>query len=166
MTQVQPIITASRVEAYVASAWRVLGWLLRAVWRGGWKGCGARLKLALSRAELGVECLLFLQAVVLYGPPPPLRRPHPRSTPPGFRRVSTSQRLFFKRANIRAGKNAGALARVLALLNALAHPERAVAHFLKRIRKGSRLSRLVPVAPRADALAAGAPPCVAFSDSS
>jgi hypothetical protein len=161
MTQAKPIITASRVEAYVASALRLLGWLLGAVLRGGWKGRGARLRHILSRAELAV-----LKAVVLNGPPPRRRGPHPRSTPPGFARVSATRRLFFKRANIRAGKNAGVVARVLALINALAHPERAVAYFFKRICNGLRLAGLVPVAPCADPLAAGAPLRAAFSDSS
>lgn len=166
MPQPKPIITASRVEAYFASALRLLGWLLGAVLRGGWRGSGARLKHVLSRAELAVECILFLKAVTLYGPPPRGRAPHPRSTPPGFRRVSTPPRRFFKRANIRAGRKAGALARVLALLDALTRPQRAVAYFFKRICKGLRLSRLVLAAPSAEALVAGFPHNVAFADSS
>jgi hypothetical protein len=62
-------------------------------------------------------------------------------------------RLFFRSARIRAGKHASALTRVLALLKALAHPERAVAHFLKQLCKGTRLTGLVAAAPRADPLA-------------
>lgn len=165
MPQPKPIITASRVEAYFASALRLLGWLLGAMLRGGWKGKGARLRHLLSRAELAVECILFLKAMVLYGPLPRPRAPHPRSTPPGFRRISTRGTLFFKRARVRA-KKAGAIARVLALLYALARPERAVAYFLKRICKGLRLSRLVLAAPPADTLSRGFAYNVAFADSS
>ena len=153
MTHAQPIITASRVEAYVASALRLLGWLLGVILRIGARGRSVRLKHLLSRAELAVECIIFLKAVALYGPPPQRRR-YPRSTPRGFRRAASSQRSFFRSVKIRARKSAP-LARILALLDALAHPERAVAYFLKQICKGLRLSRLIPVAPSAAALGCG-----------
>jgi hypothetical protein len=150
MTQAQPIITASRVEAYVASALRLLGWLLSRIMVFSWRGRGACLKRVLSRVELAVECTLFLKAVARFGPPPQRKR-HPRSTPPGFRRSAPSGAYFFKSARIRVRK-ASALDRVTALIEALANPERAVRYFFKRICKGLRLSRLVAVAPPADAL--------------
>ncbi len=150
MTQAQPIITASRVEAYVASALRLLGWLLGAILRIGARGRSVRLKRLLSRAELAVECILFLKAVALYGPPPQRRR-HPRSTPRGFRRTTSDRRSFFRSVKIRACRSAP-LARILALIDALTRPERAVAYFLRQICRGLRLSRLIPVAPSADAL--------------
>jgi hypothetical protein len=155
MTSASLPITAPRVEAFAASALRLLGWLLAMVMRGGWSGRSKRLRHILSRAERYVECVLCLKAIVLFGPLPK-RRPHPRSAPPGFRRARRRMRLFFRSARIRAGKRAGALARVLALLDALAKPERAVAHFLKQLSRGTRLTGLVAAAPRADALAADA----------
>jgi hypothetical protein len=154
MTHAQPIITASRVEAYVASALRLLGWLLGVILRIGASGRGARLKHVLSRAERAVECILFLKAVALYGPPPQRRR-HPRAAPHGFRRIVRKGGSFFRSVKIRAHK-AGALTRVLALIDALTRPARAVAYFLKQICKGLRLAGLLPVAPPADAFAEGA----------
>ncbi|MGQ0533116.1 MAG: hypothetical protein ACT4OF_10580 [Caulobacteraceae bacterium] len=153
MKQAHPPLTQTRVEAYVASALRLLGWLLAFILRAGASGRSVRLKHALSRAEHCVECILFLQAVVRYGPPPG-RRNRPRSTPHGFHRraVSCRRPLFFKRANIRAHK-ASPLNRVLAMLDALARPERAIAYFFKRICNGLCQSRLIAVAPPADALA-------------
>jgi hypothetical protein len=146
-----PPLNQTRVEAYVASALRFLGWLLGVILRLGATGRGAKLKHMLSRAERAVECILFLQAVVRFGPPPrPLRRA--RSTPRGFRRASGQRfSLFFKGAKVRARK-ARALHRVLALFDALARPERAIAYFFKRICSGLRLSHLVAVAPPGDAL--------------
>jgi hypothetical protein len=151
MKPAPPPLTQTRVEAYVASALRFLGWLLGVILRLGTIGRGAKLKHMLSRAERAVECILFLQAVVRFGPPPrPLRRP--RSTPRGFRRAAGRRlSLFFKGAKVRARK-AGALQRVLALFDALARPERAIAYFFKRICNGLRHSHLVAVDPPAHAL--------------
>jgi hypothetical protein len=152
MTTAPLPITEHRVEAYAASALRLLGWLLAMVLRGGWIGRSARLRHILNRAERYVESVLCLKAVLRAGPRP-RRRTHPRSAPPGFRRVRRRMRLFLKGARIRAGKRAGALKRLLALLDALANPGRAVAHFLRRLCAGTRVSGLVVAAPRADALA-------------
>ncbi|MGQ0531238.1 MAG: hypothetical protein ACT4OF_00930 [Caulobacteraceae bacterium] len=152
MTQAQPIITASRVEAYLVSALGLLGWLLGFILRIGASGRSARLEHLLSCAEHGVERILFLKAVLRYGPPPQRRNRH-RSAPAGFRRVARRRRqLFYKNANIRARK-AGPLRRVLALMDALANPERAIAYFLKRLCNGLCLSRLIAAAPPGDALA-------------
>lgn len=151
VTQAQPIITTARVEAYVASALRLLGWLLRVILRLNPAGRSVRLKHVLSRVECIVECILFLKAVAAYGPPPQ-RKHHPRAAPKGFRRNQGRRLpLFFKGAGVRARK-AGALKRVCALIDALARPERAVAYFFKRICNGLHLARLTPVAPAADAL--------------
>jgi hypothetical protein len=152
MTQAQPIITTARVEAYVASALRLLGWLIGAILRIAPAGRSARLRTVLSRAECAVECILFLKAVARYGPPPQRRR-HPRFAASGFRRSEGRRlRLFFRGAGVRARK-AGPLARVLALIEALARPERAVAYFFKRICEGLHLARFAPVAPPARMLA-------------
>jgi len=165
VTQSKPLITTARVEAYAASALRLLCWLFGVLLRLGSSGRSARLKDLLSHAEGAVECILFLKAVALYGPPPQ-RRPHPRSAPPGFRRRTKNSRRFFKSAKIRARK-AGPIARVIALLDALAHPEAAVGYFFKQICKGLRLSRLVAVAPPTLELASALlPPSAAFCDTS
>ncbi|MGQ0532251.1 MAG: hypothetical protein ACT4OF_06115 [Caulobacteraceae bacterium] len=164
MTQAHSIITASRVEAYVASALRLLGWLLGVILRLNPAGRSVRLRHLLSRAERAVECILFLRAVALYGPPPQRKR-HPRSAPNGFRRVASNRGSFFSSVKIRARK-AGALARVIALIDALTRPERAVAYFLKQICKGLRLSRLIVVAPPACALARVLAAESAFCDTS
>jgi hypothetical protein len=152
MTQAQPIITQARVEAYIASALRLLCWFAGHILRAGWRGRGSRLKRALNLLERAVECILYLQAIARYGPPPKQRR-IPRAAPPGFRRVQNRRRaLFFKGAKVRARK-AHPLARVIALLEALTSPERAVAYFFKRLCNGLRLARLVATTPLDDALA-------------
>ena len=123
------------------------------VLRGGWNGRSQRLKQILNRAERHVEGVLCLKAMARAGPPP-RRPPHPRPAPRGFRRVRHGMRLFLKSARIRAGKRAGALRRLLALLDALTNPERAVAHFLKQLCAGTRLTGLIATTPRPDPLAA------------
>ena len=155
MSEARLIITESRVEAYVASALRVLAWLTCVILRLNAVGRSLSLRRALSLAERGVECTLFLKAVALHGPPPQRRRPHPRSTPKGFRRVASNPGSFFRSANIRARK-AGPLARVLALVEALTKPERAIAYFFKQICRSLRLTRLVLVAPIAETFTGGA----------
>ncbi|WP_395644657.1 hypothetical protein [Terricaulis sp.] len=152
MPQPAPIISQARVEAFAASALRLLAWLLGCVLRINPAGRGVRLGALLGELERAVESIIFLKATVLYGPPPPRRR-HPRFAATGFRRIQTRRlRLFFRGARVRARK-AGALRRVLALIDALACPERAVRYFLKRLRKGLHLSRVVPTAPPAQTLA-------------
>ena len=150
MIHAQPIITTSRVEAYIASALRVLSWLFGAILNLKLTGRSARLRHALARAERTVERILFLKAVALYGPLP--RRPrNPRAAPSGFRRVVRSSASFFRSAKVRARK-ANAITRVLALIEALTNPERTVAYFLKCITRGLRLAGLVAIAPAAAAL--------------
>lgn len=166
MTQAQPLITDARVEAFTASALRVLGWLFALIVRMAATGRGARLKRMLSRAERCVESTLFLKAVALYGPPP-RRKFHPRGAHPGFRRMERRRRrLFYRGAKVRARK-ADPLTRVAALFDALTRPQRAVAYFFKRICNGLTLGRIVPVAPpamrRRDVCAA---PETAFADTS
>lgn len=150
MTQAQPIIiTTARVDAYFASALRLLGWLFGVIMRLPRTGRSARLKRLLSRAERTVECVLFLKAVTLYGPLPARRR-CPRFAPRGFRRKLGNPRSFMKSARIRA-RRAGALARAIALIDALVRPQSGVAYFFKQICAGIRGSSLVAVAPPAHA---------------
>ncbi|MGD9965649.1 MAG: hypothetical protein AB7T59_03955 [Hyphomonadaceae bacterium] len=158
MPRTQPTSTDRRVEAYFASALHVLGWLFGAILRGGWPGRGKRLKHLLSRLEHAVECILFLKAASLFGPAPPKRTRRPYSAPPGFRRVVGCRHFFFKRVGIRAGRRAGPLARVRALIEALTSPGAAVAHFVKCIRAGLRRQRLIPIAPPGHAPPRETPP--------
>lgn len=147
----QPLtITETRVEAFTASALRFVCWLFDIIVRHGFSGRSRKLRNALSEAERVVERTLFLHAVAHMGPLPK-RRPHRISARQGFRVVHSHGHFFYKRANIRARK-AGIIDRVFALLDALQHPERAIAYFLTRIRKGLRSRRLVIAAPVAEAI--------------
>lgn len=146
-----PPITQTRVEAFTASA---LGFLSRLFWdvlRLGLTGRSARLRRLLSEAEHAVERILFLHAVVRYGPLPAKRQRH-AFAPRGFQIAHSRGTLFFKRSAVRARK-AGACARVLALITALLRPERAIAYFYKRICNGLRARRLIAVAPPEQMLA-------------
>lgn len=151
MTQSEPIITTARVDAFFASALRFLMWLFGAMLRLPAARRSTRLQRLLSLAERAVECVLFLKAVALYGPLPRRRR-HPHAAPRGFRRKPGNRRSFMKSVRIRARK-AGAFARIFALIEALTHPQAAVAYFYKQICKGLRGGRFVASAPPADALA-------------
>lgn len=125
-------------------------WLFGIIVRHGFSGRSRKLREALSHAERLVERTLFLHAVAHLGPLPN-RKPHRISARTGFRVVLSHGQFFYKRANIRARK-ASIIDRVFALLDALQHPERAIAYFLKRIRKGLHSRRLVIAAPVADAI--------------
>ena len=128
------LITESRVEAFTASALGFVCWLFGVIVKLGLTGRSKKLRDVLSYAERAVEFTLFLHAVARFGPLP--RKKHrPASAPPGFRIATSRLKLFHKRANIRARK-ASAIERVFTLIEALQHPERAIAYFLKRIRKG------------------------------
>lgn len=151
MKQAQPIVTSARVEAYIASALRLLWWLLGAVLRFGLTGRSAKLRQTLCLAERAVESTLFLKAVALHGQAV-RRRGRRRVCRPQYRRLA----LFFKGARVRARK-ASALTRILALIDSLLNPERAVGYFLKRICKGLRYTKLVALPSAADAAAYPAP---------
>jgi hypothetical protein len=167
MTQAQalPPLTKDLIEAFAASAvaWavRLLGAVLhpRAERRHG------VLTRFVRRIERFVEHIIFLKAVDRAGPPPQ-RRHAPRSTPPGFRRVQRRLSLFWKIARIRAPRGASLADRLARLLAVLARPGRYIARFLKELCKGLRLSRLIPLAPPEQTLAADAPRATAFADSS
>jgi hypothetical protein len=165
MKTAQPLVTHVRVDAFAAAALRLLVWLLGALVRAGFGGRRRRFNRVLSTAERAVERILFLHAVARFGSPKKKLR-IPFSTPPGFRAGRTRYRLFFKSVRIRA-RGAGALTRVMALIETLRRPERAIAHFLKRVRKGLRGPRLLIAAPPAHALARAflAAPHAAFDSS-
>jgi hypothetical protein len=165
MTNAPPPLTQDLIDAFIASAvaWTVR--LLGAVLHPRAKRRSRLLTAFVRRAERFVEHIIFLQAVHAFGPPPRRRRT-PRSTPPGFRRVQRRLTLFWKIARIRAPRGASLIDRVAQLLHAIAHPARYIARFTKQLRKGLRLSRLIPIAPPAHALATPAPRATAFADTS
>jgi hypothetical protein len=150
----QPIITESRAEAFAASAWRFVCWLFGVIATLGLTGQSRKLRDILRFAERAVEDTLFLHAVARLRALPRKKR-RPASAPPGFRIAPTTFKLFYKRANIRARK-ASAIDRILALMDALQNPERAIAYFLKRVAKGLRGRRLVIAAPFAEAVSSAA----------
>lgn len=147
----QPHITESRAEAFTASALNFVCWVFGVIVRLSLTGRSRKLRDVLRFAERAVELTLFLRAVARFGPAPQKRRHRPASAPRGFRAAPSRLNLFYKRAHIRARK-ARAIDRVFALLDALQNPERAIAYFLKRLRKGLRGRRLVIASPSADAL--------------
>lgn len=159
-----PLLTETRVEAYVASALRFVFWLFGVILRHGFCGRSKKLDDTLRFAERAVELTLFVRAVARYGPLP-RRKPRPSSIPPGSRLSVARHKLFYKRANIRARKSSP-IARVFALIEALHDPERAIAYFLKRIRKGLRGRHIVIAAPIADARVCIAAPAPLAPDSS
>ncbi|MBL8546016.1 MAG: hypothetical protein JNL81_06095 [Hyphomonadaceae bacterium] len=148
MKHLPPLLTETRVEAFTASALGFVCWLFGLIVSFGLSGRSKKLREVLRHAERTVELTLFLHAVARHGPLQTKTR-RPASAPRGFRVALTRGHLLYKRANIRARK-AGIIDRVFALLDALQHPEWAIAYFLKRIRKGLRGRRLIITAPIAD----------------
>ncbi len=178
MTQTRPPLSKDTIEAFAASA---VAWAVRLLGVLVAPGADRRRRLMrrfLNHIERAVECIVFLWAVErsrlgeaeaslrqsLVGPTPRRTR-RPRSVPPGFRRTMGSRRLFWKCARIRA-RGADALTRVARLLEALAHPERYIARFMRRLANGVRFSQLVACAPPAHACVSLARPDARFADSS
>jgi hypothetical protein len=157
MKTVQPLITQSSVEAYVASALDWLGWLMSVIATFAAPHKSRRLVRFVQLCERGVEVVIFLMAVARLTPPPQRRAERPAGAPAGFRRtcVKRRRRLLFKHARIRL-KGAGLYQRVLRLVAALANPAPYIARFVARLRKRLRATTIVVTAPPAAALAAGA----------
>lgn len=157
-------LTQTRLLAFTAKARFWLFWIIGVVARIAPLNGSRRLHAYVSRAERWIERLLFLAACARLRRRPQ-RSPHPRSTPPGYRRVRTQCALLFKRARIRVRKGtlAERLARLAAALDA---PEAIIARFVKRLRRGLAGSRLVLAAPPADALVAQQAATVTGCDSS
>ncbi|MBK6702969.1 MAG: hypothetical protein IPG56_03745 [Caulobacteraceae bacterium] len=151
-----PLLTQSRAEAFTASALDFVLWVFGIIVRLGLTGRSKKLGDVLRHAERAVELSLFLHAVALLGPLPRKKHRH-CAAPPGARIVRSAGALFYKRAHIRARK-ANAIERIFALIDALQHPERAIAYFLKRIAKGLRSRRFVIAAPIAVAFFAAPAP--------
>jgi hypothetical protein len=152
--------TQHRIEAFAAS---LVVWLLALA-----RDLATRqfdIRHAVKRAERAVECVLFLMAVRRVPPPTSKLTYVRRGAPPGFRRRSKTSRLLFKHARVRV--HGSILHRLARLIEALAHPERYVARFLKLLRTGSlRGSRLILISPRASAVTSQASPRAFAMDSS
>lgn len=159
-----PPLTSQRLEAFHASALRLLARLLMAMLAGGWRGRSRRVRAAVSWFEVLVERILFLHAVRRAGPPPQ-RSKAPKFARCGFRRKRRSLRLFFKSSGVRL-RRGGVLARVLRLFDVMARPERFIAYFLERLLNGLRTSGLVACAPPAAMLAGDPPRAAARADTS
>jgi len=163
MKLTQHHITQKQLQAYYACA---LLWLVRLVdlllrWTN--PRPSRALKRIVQRQEHFIGYVLLLTA---------MRRSRHRRTPQlrvaahsGFRRTLGGVRLLMKSAKI-AKPHASIRARVLQLLDVLADPERYIAHFIKRLRHGVRIVRLVAAAPIADAIQSAPPRAVVCADSS
>jgi len=163
MKLTQHPITQKQLQAYYACA---LLWLVRLVdlllrWTN--PRANRTLKRIVQRQEHFIGYVLLLTA---------MRRSRHKPTRQlrvaahsGFRRTRGGVRLLMKSAKI-ARPHASIRARVLNLLDVLADPERIIAYFIKRLRRGVHVTRLVAAAPLADALTASPPRAVACADSS
>lgn len=136
--------TPIRLEALFARVGFWLEWVLAVVSRIGALNGSRRLRAYVARTEKTVEGLLFLAATERLRPPPPRTR-RPAGTRTGYRRLGTGKRLMLRMARIRVR---GTLAERLAAIARVFHdPERYIARFVKRLRRGLVSSRLVLAAP-------------------
>ena len=79
-----PPLTHDLVDAFTASAWAWLMWLAHIVARLVAPRRSRRLHLFIARLEREVEAILFLRAVLRFGPPPlPMRLDQPAPLPGG-----------------------------------------------------------------------------------
>jgi len=141
--------TQIRLEAIFASAGFWLEWVVAVVSRIGALNGSRRLRAYVWRMERWIEMALFIAATERLRPPA-LRTRRPTGTRNGYRRTRLRLRLFLKSARIRSH---GTLAeRLASIAKAFRNPERVIAHFVKRLRRGLTGSRLVLAAPSADAV--------------
>ncbi|MCL4714208.1 MAG: hypothetical protein KJZ75_04830 [Hyphomonadaceae bacterium] len=163
-THYQPAMTRDRIDALAAAIWacvRRLIWLALFYPLAGRKRA---MRRQVRRFEYLVECLLVLRADRLVRPPP--GRPRHRFAPTGFRRVQSSGRLLMRLARIRL-RRGSLLARLVRLVRVLRAPERYIARFVRRMRRGVCVTHLVPVAPPARRFTIRAAPALpALADSS
>jgi hypothetical protein len=155
------------VDAFAASALDWLGWLLGVVLRLGAARGSRRLKRCVESLERDVEAIIFLKAALRVGAPIRTRRSaRPLNAPFGFRRLCAHRRrLLFKHARI-CDRRTGLYERVLRAISALARPERYIARFAARLRRGLCASILIPIAPPAHALRSAPQPAIAGYDTS
>jgi hypothetical protein len=168
MKHALPPLTKDLTEAVAASAWHWLVRLLVVLFSPRAERRRRRLVRLVQFAERGVEHILFLMAGYRLGSLDPRRRWRINArviARPGFRIARGDNRLLWKSARIRL-RGDNLIARVARLIEALANPERYVAHYIKRLARGLCFRRLVACAPPAAAVLSAAPNAVAFADSS
>lgn len=162
-----PLITKAKLDAFVALAFDWLGWLLVIVLKLGAPTRSRTLRRLVEGLERHVERVIFLMAI--HRLKRRRRSPTPRrplSIAPGFRRIAAAarRRLLFKHAGV-CDRRLSLHARVLRLISALANPERYIARFARRCRRGLCFSWIAVCAPPALTLSADAPCEFAFADS-
>lgn len=141
------LISDQRLAQFRASAFAWLGWLLKVALLIGVFSKSRRLRRLVQRSERWVASYCFLLAAQSVTAPK-TRRPYPRGTPPGFRRVRGNMRLLLKSARIRM-KDRNLAARITSVTIALADPGPFVAHFATRIAAGLIGTHLIATAPAA-----------------
>jgi hypothetical protein len=154
------------VDAFAASALLWLAWLAAVCLKLGAPQRSRTLRRHVCALERAVEAIVLLMATLRLRPPPQRRR-HPRSAPAGFHRrpFKRNCRLLMKHARI-CDRRLSLLQRVERLIEALADPERFIARFIARLRRGLIGSRLLIVAPAAARCAGLACPAVEAIDDS
>lgn len=157
-------ISDQRLAQFRASAFAWMGWLLQIALCIGAFSKSRRLRRMVQRAERWVACYCFVLAVQ-GAASPRARRHHPRSAPPGFRRVRGNIRLLLKSARIHC-RSGNLAARLASLSIALADPGPYVAHFAKRIAAGLIGAHLVAATPADEMVFDIASPSLALVDSS
>jgi hypothetical protein len=167
MKHALPPLTKDLIEALAASAVAWLGRLLGVLLSPHAASHRRKLHRLVQTGERWVEEILFIMAGFrLRVLERKRRRVHARVFAcPGFRVSRGSHILLLKSARIRL-RGASLVQRVERLFAVLADPERAVAHYMRRLARGLCLRRLVAAAPAAVALAHEPPHAIAFADSS
>jgi hypothetical protein len=151
--QALPPLTKHLVDAFIASAtlWliRLLGLLFNP--RAQYKA--RRFTRLVQFAERWVEHILFIAAAERLGTILGRRRtPTQRiARRPGFRIAVGKNRLLWKSARLKL-RGRDLIARIARLIEALTHPERYIAHYMKRLTRGLCFRRLIACAPAAIAL--------------
>jgi len=156
-------ITQQQLQAFYACATLWLVRLADLLLRWPYPRASRTLKRIVQRQEHFIGYVLLLTA---------MRRSRHRPTSQlrvaahsGFRRTRGGVRLLMKSAKI-SRPHASIRARILNVFDVLANPERIIAYFIKRLRRGVHVTRLVAAAPLADTLSASPPRAVACADSS
>jgi hypothetical protein len=168
MKHALPPLTKDLVDAFLASAWLWLGRLLAVLISPRAESRKRRLRRLVQVAERAVEQTLCVVAGYRLGSLDPKRRRIAKwriFQRPGFRIAKGDNRLLWKSARIRL-RSRSLIARVQHLLEALANPERYVAHYMKRLAHGLCFRRLTVCAPPAAALVSAPARAPAPADSS
>ena len=148
-----PPLTQDLVDAFFASATLWLVRLMGVLFNPRADQRKRRLTRLVQFAERWVEHILFIAAGQRLGVVLGQRRFIAQRIfrSPGVRIATGSNRLLWKSARIKL-RGRDLIARVSRLLEALAHPEAYVAHYMKRLAHGLCFRRLIAFAPQAQAV--------------